>query len=176
MVVVAIIGVLAAVAIPTYDHFIYEAKTSEAREKLSTLSHGAASYFHAEHSYGLLIKSRNLYPGCQAEGQPAQACNGSQTCVGVVVSPGSKYTPNANIWEQPPWTRLGFQLGGPHYYCYSYSSSVMAGRSTFDASATARLSSNEAHTGANGQSISGDSQFTVHGTEDGHINPILKNL
>ena len=176
MVVVAIIGVLAAVAIPTYDHFIYEAKTSEAREKLSTLSHGAASYFHAEHSYGLLIKSRNLYPGCQAEGTRATNCTNELTCGNLLLEPGQKYTPNSAVWTTVPWTRLGFQISGPHYYCYGYTSIITAGRSTFDASATASLSSKDEHTNVDGQTVNGDSQFTVHGDENGRILPILKKL
>jgi prepilin-type N-terminal cleavage/methylation domain-containing protein len=176
MVVVAIIGVLAAVAIPTYDHFIYEAKTSEAREKLSTLSHGAASYFHAEHSYGLLIKSRNLYPGCQTEGTSAQNCTNTLTCETLPLQPGQKYTPDSDVWETIPWTRLGFQISGPHYYCYGYTSNITSGSSTFDASATASLSSNDDHTNVDGNTVNGDSQFTVKGDENGRIQPILKKL
>lgn len=176
MVVVAIIGILAAVAIPTYSHFTFEAKTSEAREKLSTLANGAVAYFNAEHTHGLLVKSKHLYPGCQANGVLPANCINTMTCNALPLEPGIKQTPASVNWSAPPWNRLGFELSGPHYYCYAYSSNVAPGMSSFNASATASLSDKSNHAGADGQTVKGDSQFTVRGDNRGHINPIIKNL
>lgn len=167
MVVVAIIGILAAVAIPTYSHFVKEAKTSEAREKLSILANNAAAYFNTEHNYGLLHKSKYLYPGCQGDRTAATPCTLTRTCdsiEGLPLPVGERIDPNEVQWNNPPWNRLGFELTGPHYYCYGYESTVVPGRSTFTATATASLEE------------SNDSIYEVEGTAQGHIQPIVQRL
>src|SRR5690554_3096923 len=48
MIVVAIIGVLAAVAIPAYVNFTRKAKTAEASTNLGAIYQGARAYFEGE--------------------------------------------------------------------------------------------------------------------------------
>src|SRR5690554_6976367 len=48
MIVVAIIGVLAAVAIPAYVNFTRKAKTAEASNNLGAIYQGARAYFEGE--------------------------------------------------------------------------------------------------------------------------------
>lgn len=50
MMVVAILGILAAVAIPTFTFFVARSKTSEASSNLNVLFKSAASYYSAERS------------------------------------------------------------------------------------------------------------------------------
>ena len=50
MIVVAIIGILAAVAIPAFLKFIRKSKTSEAGINIKSIGDGAISWFDAEHS------------------------------------------------------------------------------------------------------------------------------
>ena len=50
MIVVAIIGILAVVAIPGYMTYIKNSKTSEAKTDLSALAQGATAYFETEHN------------------------------------------------------------------------------------------------------------------------------
>jgi type II secretory pathway pseudopilin PulG len=52
MVVVAIISVLAAIAIPSFINYVRRAKTSEAAANLKLLYTGAQSYYLAEHWMG----------------------------------------------------------------------------------------------------------------------------
>ena len=49
MIVVAIIGILAAIAIPAFIKYVKQSKTSEAGMNLKTLADGAAAYYQADH-------------------------------------------------------------------------------------------------------------------------------
>ena len=51
MIVVAIIGILAAVAIPAFIKYIRKSKTVEATEGLDKINIGAKSYFQADESF-----------------------------------------------------------------------------------------------------------------------------
>ena len=52
MIVVAIIGILAAIAIPNFLRFQAKAKQSEAKELLSTVYTAEEAYFAEQNSYG----------------------------------------------------------------------------------------------------------------------------
>ena len=54
MIVVAIIGILAAIAIPNFLRFQAKSKQSEARELLSTVYTAEAAYFAETNAYGTL--------------------------------------------------------------------------------------------------------------------------
>ena len=51
MIVVAIIGILAAVAVPGFMRYIKDSKTSEAKDNMKAIADGALSYFETEHDY-----------------------------------------------------------------------------------------------------------------------------
>lgn len=65
MIVVAIIVILAAVAVPGFVQYIKSSKTSEAKTNLKAIADGAISYFEAEHCYdaGCMSPTNQLYPG-----------------------------------------------------------------------------------------------------------------
>ena len=187
MVVVAIIGVLAAVAVPTYDHFVHEAKTSEAREKLNIIGSGAIAYFNAEQNEGLLVRSQYRYPGCQPEDSATvMPCSNALSCTNIIAQStsgymgglpitniGNKHMVDPTTWDNPPWSRLGFNLSSGSYYCYGYTSTVAAGSSTFHARATASLTESENTTKPD---IKGDSQFSIRGDANGRLTPIIQDL
>ncbi|MDD5305866.1 MAG: prepilin-type N-terminal cleavage/methylation domain-containing protein, partial [Deltaproteobacteria bacterium] len=50
MIVVAILGILAAVAIPAFINYMKRSKTSEASINIKAIFEGAVSYFDGEHS------------------------------------------------------------------------------------------------------------------------------
>lgn len=68
MIVVAIIGILATVAVPGFMQYIKSPKTSEAKTNLKAIADGAISYFEAEHCYDAdcMSPTNQLYPGIPA--------------------------------------------------------------------------------------------------------------
>lgn len=159
MIVVAIIGVLAAVAIPTFGAFIRESKTVDGRDKLKALADGAVVYFNAEHHYGTVV-SRYLYPGCQEGNGAAEACtlDKTQTCTPVI---GNKQGMTAAASALPVWKRLGFEIDGASYYCFEYASTV-GESSTFQGKAIASLSREK------------DSILQISGSEEGRLSAIIE--
>ncbi|MDJ0761709.1 MAG: pilin [Myxococcota bacterium] len=63
MIVVAIIGILAAVAIPAFINYMKRAKTSEASVNIKTIADGAISYFDALHSADGTTRVSHCLPG-----------------------------------------------------------------------------------------------------------------
>ena len=119
MIVVAIIGILAAVAIPGFMSYIKNSKTSEAKTNLDSIKKGAISYFEAEHysDDGMTATSKQ-YPN-----------NEGATLATLGVEPtdktvGEKQSPVTNAikteFGAAPWNQLNFVLTSPFYYSYAY--------------------------------------------------------
>ncbi len=115
MIVVAIIGILAAVAIPGFMSYIKNSKTSEAKTNIDAVKTGALAYYQAEHydDTGLKAITKN-YP--QGDGQkkvgPASTAR----------KPGIKNSPSdySNDMLVAPWSDLKFSIQAPFYYTYYY--------------------------------------------------------
>jgi len=116
MIVVAIIGILAAVAIPAFINYMARAKTSEASVNLKSVVEGAISYYDAEHGVvasagGTLTKSHYL-PDVTAA-VPA----GDPTA--------EKYSITAelaNFQADATFAALGWAPSEDFYYQYNYAS------------------------------------------------------
>lgn len=165
MIVVAIIGILAAVAVPGFMQYIKSSKTSEAKTNLKAIADGAISYFEAEHCYdaGCMSPTNQLYPGIPASEVYAAA---SQQIVPNATKIGQKQSPEVSsvttALAGDPWKSIKFQINKPFYYAYQYSSSgTEPGSSSFAAAADASL--NEAS----------DSTFFLSGTADGKVGNIV---
>ena len=104
MIVVAIIGILAAVAIPGFMKYIKDSKTSEAKTNLDAIRKGALSYFEAEHAdtTGMVVTSKK-YP-THAAGAAPLGTTPSAATVGVKNSPLN--ATNKTNMETVPWTAL----------------------------------------------------------------------
>ena len=109
MIVVAIIGVLASIAIPAFVDYVKRSKTSETGAMLKGLYTGAAAYYGGER-WGM---------GVPPVGSIDVASSG------CTVIPGStSYTPSGNKhtadWdsEAPSFRDLNFSPGDPLYYGY----------------------------------------------------------
>lgn len=134
MIVVAIIGILAAIAIPALTKFINKSKTSEARANLAKMYDGNTAYFTAENvqrgNVGLLTSGGGI--GTQA----AHKCpigglsatdagltpNSFATCVN---GQGGRCTPEVNYklteWNNNgTWNGLQFTQEQPHYFRYNF--------------------------------------------------------
>ncbi len=138
MIVVAIIGILAAVAIPGFMKYIKDSKTSEAKVNIKAVAEGAVAFYEIEHpttAAGEAFYTKE-YPS-------ATRCRSITGCVGLANEPeiqpaGTKAKPN---FANEPWISLNFTTSAPVYYSYGYSgtaSSENAG-SSFVAQAAARL-------------------------------------
>jgi len=118
MIVVVIIGILAALAIYGVQKYVTNSKSAEARMAVGRMSKDAAAYFEAEKMAGAIISvgtsvgvSRQLCPSA-ASAIPSAAPN-----------EGEKFQPAAASWNDGAgWTCLNFSMTQPIYFAYMYAS------------------------------------------------------
>lgn len=116
MIVVAIIGILAAVAVPAFIKYIRRAKTVEATNNIRRLYDSSIAYYEAEHGdINQKILPRQ-FPSPQAVTPAKSACCGQ---------PGDKCNPatEASKWQTETWSALNFSVDDPFYFSYQYDSS-----------------------------------------------------
>jgi type IV pilus assembly protein PilA len=125
MIVVAIIGVLAALAIYGVRRYMASAKTSEAKNTIGAISRAAAAAFERE-----IVGAQILAPGEVSSGTNHDLCE-SATDVPAAVPAGIKYQPAEADWsganDQTGWRCLKFSMTQPIYYQYRYRKSASAG-------------------------------------------------
>jgi type IV pilus assembly protein PilA len=115
MIVVAIVGILAATAVPSFMHYIAKAKSAEARTHLEKIYNGARIYWLEPHgSAGSVTPLPPQFPDSQAA-TPAISC---------CASSGGRCLPAAAEWTDPTWIVLGFAMDDPHYYQYEFVSNA----------------------------------------------------
>ncbi len=131
MIVVAIIGILAAVAIPAFMKYIRRSKTVEATMNLRKLFDSSVSYYEAEHATAAGAIVARQFPASSAW-SPTTNC-GTQT--------GGKCNPTteAPSWRTATWTSLNFSVDDPFYYQYQYASAGTGTSSAFSAEAQGDL-------------------------------------
>ena len=143
MIVVVIIGILAAIAIPSFLRYIASSKQSEVPNQLKAIFDGSVSYIenpqnHLNETTGepLDIKfpttvayTPNLV-GCCSGTRP-------QKCVPTTNAVAGAYLPT--LWTaNVTWKKLKFELRDPHLYVYKYVSTDAA----FKAAAMGDISCN----------------------------------
>jgi prepilin-type N-terminal cleavage/methylation domain-containing protein len=140
MIVVVILGVLAAVAIPAFIKYIRRAKTAEAEDKISEMFRSSVAYFTQE----------NVARGSGAvalEPQfPASQDSTPGDCGECNANTDGRCDPDLYdmaAWDTLTWQALNFAVSDPHYFTYQYDS-VRGGAdrgigSNFSASAQADL-------------------------------------
>jgi type IV pilus assembly protein PilA len=125
MIVVAIIGILAAVAIPAFMKYIRRSKTVEATMNVRKMFDSSVSYFEAEHA----DKSGNpLAKQFPANVGPSPGAAGS--CCGQT---GDKCKPSPTNFTGDSWSALNFSVDDPFYFVYQYVSAGTETSSTFNA-------------------------------------------
>lgn len=110
IIVVAIIGILAALAIPQYSSFRLKAKTAEAKSNLGGIRTGEEAYF----------SEKGVYKACSA--QPEEIPSAAA---------GTVWDPNSDFKS------IGFQAKGKVYYRYQVA--ISGDEQEFDATATGEL-------------------------------------
>lgn len=125
MVVVVILGVLAAVAIPAFIKYIRRAKTAEAYDKLALLYRGSAAYITNSNED---VTRGTTGTGVALRFPPSAGPSPADNCCSY---PGDMCIPLNEDWDDSPWRELDFQIDDPHYFVYSYVSATSGGVDTF---------------------------------------------
>ena len=119
MIVVAIIGVLAALAIYGVTKYFANAKTAEAKNTIGAISRAASAAFERE-----ISDSQILGKGTAGNVSSFSLCDTSTTTIPDDVPAGNKVNPDpAKQVVDPPtmgWTCLRFSMTEPVLYQYSY--------------------------------------------------------
>ncbi len=126
MIVVAIIGILAAVAIPAFTKYVAKAKTSEVREMLKKIYDGARAYY-LDPNVGDITTFQPLpaqFPEAGAHGVGGDTGYLAQGCCAAPPGLKEKCEPNPTLWSAPVWTALHFAMNEPHHYAYRYVNSM----------------------------------------------------
>lgn len=110
MIVVAIIGILAAVAIPAFMKYINKAKSTESTDALKKIYNGAKSYFNDPPNPSV----DPVRPQVPAPGESVTPA------LGTCCADGGKCKPLEANWATPTWTGLSFSMSDNHAYMYSY--------------------------------------------------------
>ena len=110
MIVVAIIGILAAVAVPAFMKYIRRSKTTEALMNIRKLFDSQITYYESEHatSDGSILAKQFTH---NVPYTPTTKC---------CTNPGEKCAPSPSIWNDTHgvWAALNFSVDDPHYYQY----------------------------------------------------------
>jgi prepilin-type N-terminal cleavage/methylation domain-containing protein len=135
MIVVAIIGLLSAIAIPAFTRYFKRAKTAEAAEHLNKMWLGSVAYYstdHFTHTSGGAIAQPPMFPGPVSE----PLADGGPTCCSNV---GQKCPAGDPAFEQPVWRALGLSIPDPYNYKPFYRSGGLKAAATFEATAVGDL-------------------------------------
>jgi prepilin-type N-terminal cleavage/methylation domain-containing protein len=166
MIVVAILGILAAIAVPALTKYMRRSKTSEARVQLAKLFDASAAYFTEEHvdrgevqvialGGGITNIAPHRCPHQSGQGTGASEANLTPD-IGVNCNegPGGRCVPavggggGGGYYEMGQWTNnvvwsgLNFQQEQAHFFHYNYvasNSGVGYGSCQFTAQAFADL-------------------------------------
>jgi prepilin-type N-terminal cleavage/methylation domain-containing protein len=125
MIVVAIIGVLTAIAFPALSKYIRKSRTAEALSHLSKEWAGSLVYYEADHLVGGGTVLTKEFPGPAG----AWASNRECGCLTGGVCPGAN-----SVWATDPvWRALAFSFPDPHHYMPGYSSTGLGSTAAFTA-------------------------------------------
>jgi prepilin-type N-terminal cleavage/methylation domain-containing protein len=110
MLVVAIIGILSAVAIPAMSKYVKKARTVEAPGQIFKMWAGALAYYEADHADSTGVQTKRVFPGADsASGTVGTSCCGK--------GPGDMCPGNDSLYQTDAvWKALSFNMSQPYHY------------------------------------------------------------
>jgi prepilin-type N-terminal cleavage/methylation domain-containing protein len=160
MVVVAIIGILASIAIPSFLRNAKKAKSTEAIVQLNRIYSSSRTYILDLHaSAGTTTPIAPQFPDSEAITPAASCC--------AAPNSGQKCFPNPSDFATPTWQGLMFTVDDPHYYRYAYTSTGTVGAgigSNFHAQAYGDLNCDAVYSTFELYGIWSSADFDVHGS------------
>lgn len=130
MVVIAIVGVLAGVALPAFSRYVKKARSAEAAGHLNRMWAGSVSYYEAEHMDGAAALPRQFPVVAseaveQADGRCCLVAGGGGKCLG-----------DAPVYRSDAgWIALSFNIPDAHNYVPQYVSAGVGTSAYFEARA-----------------------------------------
>ena len=117
MIVVAIVGILAVLAIYGVRKYIANSKTTEARNSLGQIQHDAQIAFERETGGTSVMAAKQSSPLLR------KLC-ASSSAVPATPPASAKYQSKVSDWSgDPGWNCLKFSLEQPQYFSYQYTAS-----------------------------------------------------
>lgn len=115
MIVVAIIGILAAVAVPAFMDYMNKGKQSEAQLQLNVLLKKTKSTFGENATYPMVVDDVS-----GAASEITQAITPTDSCCAQNFEGKKKCSVALAGWDTAGWKALGFVIQEPHYFQYAY--------------------------------------------------------
>ncbi|WP_441286063.1 type IV pilin protein [Sorangium sp. KYC3313] len=161
MIVVAIIGVLAALAIYGVRRYLASAKTSEAKNSIGAIARGAAAAYERE------TAASEILTGGTSTAANHALCDTATAPVPAAVPAGTKYQPSSAATDDfnagtstQGWPCLKFAMTQPIYYQYHYTRGGRTGVSTTSPDPTANGATDSFEAGAAGD-LDGDATLSA---------------
>jgi prepilin-type N-terminal cleavage/methylation domain-containing protein len=131
MITVAILGVLTAVAIPTFMRYVKKSRSVEAVQNIRRMYEGARAYYLGSQ----LTRGETR----QTLDYQFPASHGPNPAVSCCLNPGGKCPADPVLWDLPTWSSLTFQISDPFYFQYEFVSSGTGADAMFTARALGDL-------------------------------------
>jgi type IV pilus assembly protein PilA len=135
MIVVAIIGVLAALALYGVSRYLKHSKTAEATANLGSIENGARQQYQRETPWGSTAADSQLF---------VHTFCSTTALTPPTIAKAAKTRPAAGAWDSDGWRCLKFNLQDPLFYSYIYVSNSATGTAaSYTASAYGDLDGND---------------------------------